>query len=49
MTTASNMKTSGQTRVWVLNLNLASKMSYERILNNLQNEAVNRSGVLMTA
>ena len=31
----------------MLNLNLASKISYERILNNFQNEAVNRSGVLM--
>ena len=30
----------------MLNPNLASKISYERILNNFQNEAVNRSGVL---
>ena len=29
----------------MLNPNLASKISYERILNNFQNEAVNRSGV----
>ena len=30
----------------MLNPNLAAKTSYERILNNFQNEAVNRSGVL---
>ena len=30
----------------MLNPNLASKISYERSLNNFQNEAVNRSGVL---
>ena len=30
----SNMKICGQTKVWVLNLNLASKISYDRILNN---------------
>ena len=30
----------------MLNLNLASKISYGRILNNFQNEAVNQSGVL---
>ena len=29
----------------MLNPNLAAKISYERILNNFQNEAVNRSGV----
>ena len=40
MTTASNMKTCGQTKVWVLNANLASKISYERTVNNFQNEAV---------
>ena len=39
-TTPSNMKTFGKTKVWVLNPNLASKISYERILNNFQNEAV---------
>ena len=48
-TTASNMKTCGETKVWVLNPNLASKISYERILNNFQNEAVNRSGVFVVA
>ena len=30
----------------MLNPNLASKISYERILINFQNEAVNRNGVL---
>ena len=30
----------------MLNPNLASKISYERILNNFHNWAVNRSGVL---
>ena len=30
----------------MLNPNLAAKISYERILNNFQNKAVNRSGVL---
>ena len=40
------MKTCGETKFWVLNPNLASKISYERILNNFQNEAVIRSGVL---
>ena len=39
--TASNVKTCDQTKVWVLNLNLASKILYDRILNNFQNEAVN--------
>ena len=39
--TASNMKTCGQAKFWVLNLNLASKISYDGILNNFQNEAVN--------
>ena len=39
--TASNMKTCGQTKVWILNLNWASKISFDRILNNFQNEAVN--------
>ena len=32
----------------MLNPNLASKISYERILKNFQNEAVNRSGVLLS-
>ena len=32
----------------MLNPNLASKISYERILNNFQNEAVNQSGVLLS-
>ena len=31
-TTISNVKTCCQTKVWVLNLNLASKFSYDRIL-----------------
>ena len=39
--TASNTKTCVQTKVWILNLNLASKISNDRILNNFQNEAVN--------
>ena len=39
----SNMKTCGRTKVWVLNPNLASKISHERILNNFENEAVNLS------
>ena len=38
------MKTYSQTKVWVLIPNLASKISYERILNNFQIEAVH-SGV----
>ena len=38
--TASNTKTRCKTRVWVLNLNLVSKISYDRILHNFQNEAV---------
>ena len=42
---ASNMKTCRQTKVWLLNPNLASNISYDRILNNFQNEAVNYSGV----
>ena len=33
----------------MLNPNLASKISYERILNNFKNEAVKRSGVLEAA
>ena len=45
-TTASNIKTCGETKVWMLNPNLASKISYERILINFQNEAVNRNVVL---
>ena len=39
--TASNIKTCDQTKVWVLNLNFASKIAYDRTLNNFQNEAVN--------
>ena len=39
--TARNKKNCGRTKVWVLNLNLASNLSYDRILNNFQNEAVN--------
>ena len=31
----------------MLNPNLATKISYERVLNNFQNEAVNRSGVYL--
>ena len=45
-TNAGNMKTCGSTKVWVLNPNLTSKISYETIFDNFQNEAVNRSGVL---
>ena len=45
-TTASNMKTYRETKVLVLNPNLASKISYNEILNDSQSEAVNRSGVL---
>ena len=41
MMIASNMKTCDETKVWVLNLNLASKISYDRVLNNFQNVAVN--------
>ena len=39
-TTASNMRTCGKTKVWLLNPNLASKISYVRILNNFRNKAV---------
>ena len=39
--TASNMKTHSQTKIWVLNPNLASKISNGRILKNFQNEDVN--------
>ena len=45
-TTISNVKTCGQTKVWVLRLNFSSKISYDRIFKNCQNEAVNQSGVL---
>ena len=38
--TASNMKISGQTKVWVLNLNFASRISCDTILNYFQNKAV---------
>ena len=44
-TNAGNMKTCGKTKVGVLHLNLASKTSYEGILDNFQNEAVDRSVV----
>ena len=40
------MKTCGSTKVWVLNPNLASQISYEGILNDFQNDAVNRNGEL---
>ena len=33
-TIASNMKSHSQTKVWVLTLNLASKISYERFTKN---------------
>ena len=39
-TTASNMKTHGLTKVLVLNLNLASKLSYDRISDDFQSEDV---------
>ena len=39
--TASDMQTCVQTKDWVLNMNLASKILCDRILNNFQNEATN--------
>ena len=40
------METYCSTKVLVLNSNLASKISYDRISNNFQSESVDWSGVL---
>ena len=44
-TTTGNMKTRRYTKNWVLNPDWASIIAYERSLNNLQDEAVNQSGL----
>ena len=41
------MKTHGLAKVLVLNPDLASKITFDRISNNFQREAANGSGVLI--
>ena len=39
-TTASDVKAHGYSKVWVPSTNLTTKISYQKALNNFQNEAV---------